>query len=306
MPASDVTLAPVPTVTPDQIELIKQTVAQGASNANLQLYLYDCARRGVHPLDRQIHFSQRNGRYTPLVSIDFLRSRAAMTGEMAGSDDAAYRVNPDDLGVPLSATVTVYRLTNGQRYAYSATARFEEYKAEPGPNNRGDAMWRTKPFLMIGKCAEALALRKAFPQDLSGLYTPEEMDADLASPPTAETTTETTTGADRPSSTRNAGLPPPPKGYRYIDAFHEEGGWAHVLFYDPTRQRPARHYKTQVPKLGKMLRDAYDKRQPVALDVSLNPKHGEPGFVNAVDVLPQPVDLDAAEATRDIHDDPPA
>jgi hypothetical protein len=97
-----------------------------------------------------------------------MRSQAAMTGEMAGSDDAVFTETQED-GI-LSATVTVYRLTQGQRFAYAATARWSEYC----PDNA--AMWKRMPHTMLGKCAEALALRKAFPQQLAGLYSREEMD----------------------------------------------------------------------------------------------------------------------------------
>ena len=168
------TLAPMPTtpppVTRDQLALIKRTVAAGATDAELDLFLYDCARRGVHPLDRLIHFTKRGGRYTPVVGIDFLRTRAADTGEMAGSDDAVFDKDAR------TATVTVYRLTRGTRYAYSATARYDEYVPDPGPQHRGDTLWRKMPHVMLGKCAEALALRKAFPQQLAGLYVKEELE----------------------------------------------------------------------------------------------------------------------------------
>ena len=131
------TLAPMPAtpppVTRDQLDLIKHTVAAGATDAELKpIFLYDCARRGVHPLDRLIHFTKRGGRYTPVVGIDFLRTRAADTGEMAGSDDAVFDKDAR------TATVTVYRLTRGTRYAYTATARYDEYVPDAGPNLRGD------------------------------------------------------------------------------------------------------------------------------------------------------------------------
>jgi phage recombination protein Bet len=162
--------SPAPVVTRDQLELIKRTVAVGATDAELELFLFDCQRRGVHPLDRLIHFTKRGGRYTPITSIDFLRGRAHDTGEMAGSDDVQFDKDAR------TATVTVYRLTRGTRYAYSATARYGEYVPDPGPNGRGDVMWKRMPHVMLGKCAEALALRKAFPQQLGGLYVKEELE----------------------------------------------------------------------------------------------------------------------------------
>jgi phage recombination protein Bet len=173
MPADALALAPAPAapvVTRDQLELIKHTVAVGATDAELELFLFDCHRRGVHPLDRLIHFTKRAGRYTPITSIDFLRGRAHDTGEMAGSDDPVFDKDAR------TATVTVYRLTRGTRYAYAATARYNEYVPDPGPNGRGDVMWKRMPHVMLGKCAEALALRKAFPQQLGGLYVKEELE----------------------------------------------------------------------------------------------------------------------------------
>jgi phage recombination protein Bet len=150
----------------EQRELVRRTVAKGATDDELELYLYDCKRRNVHPLDKLLHFTKRSGRYVPVTSIDLFRSRAAETGELAGSDDALF---VEEVGKPpIAATVTVYRITGGQRFPYTATARWSEY-------NPGGDMWRKMPHTMLAKCAEALALRKAFPQELGGLYTNEEM-----------------------------------------------------------------------------------------------------------------------------------
>jgi phage recombination protein Bet len=157
-----------PAVTNDQLALIKATVAKDATTDELKLYLYDCARIGVHPLDKLLHFTKRSGKYTPITSIDLMRIRAAETGELAGSDD------PEFTGTPaqndFTARVTVWRLVQGTRCAFSATARWSEYKPDQA------FMWNKMPHTMLGKCAEALALRKGFPRQLAGLYAKEEMD----------------------------------------------------------------------------------------------------------------------------------
>jgi len=150
-------------ITNDQMALVKEVIAKDATDAELGLFIYDCTRRGIHPLDRLLHFTKRKGKYTPVTSIDLFRSRAASTREHMGTDDVVY------LG---TATVTVYRLVQGEKCPFTATARMSEYLPEP-PN---DFMWKKMPHGQLGKCAEALALRKGFPQELDGLHTVEEMD----------------------------------------------------------------------------------------------------------------------------------
>lgn len=159
-------------VTPEQLVLIKQTIAAGATDAELQLFLFDCARQGTHPLDRLIHFTVRTDkrgvrRYTPITSIDFMRIRAAETGEYAGSDDAVFTYSGNKM--PDTATTTVWRLVGGMRCPFTASARWAEYKPQD------DFMWLKMPHTLLGKCSEALALRKGFPRQLQGLYAKEEM-----------------------------------------------------------------------------------------------------------------------------------
>jgi phage recombination protein Bet len=157
-----------PTITPEQLALVKKTIAKDATPDELQLYLYDCSRRGVHPLDRLLHFTKRSGKYTPITSIDFMRIRAAATKECAGIDDPLFTDGPTS--PEFAAHITVYRFVQGQKCPFSATARWAEYKPDQ------DFMWRKMPHTMLGKCAEALALRKAFPQELAGLYESSELD----------------------------------------------------------------------------------------------------------------------------------
>ena len=181
-----------PSVTNDEMDLIRRTVANGATDPELKLFLFDCQRRGIHPLDKLLHFTKRGGKYTPVTSIDFMRSQAAMTGEMAGSEDPIFQIE-DVKTHPLAATVTVYRMTQGQRFPYSATARWSEYCPDNAP------MWKRMPHTMLGKCAEALALRKAFPQQLAGLYTSDEMDQ---------------AGAPAPQAPMGAALPEAPRSFQ--------------------------------------------------------------------------------------------
>lgn len=165
--------------TQDQIDLIKKQIAPNASKDELSLFLYQCKRTGLDPLTRQIYCIHRGGRMTIQTSIDGFRVIAERSGTYAGQDEPIWV--DDEKGVPVKCTVTVYRFApNGQRYpAGVGVAYFKEYY--PNPAN----LQKTMPHTMISKVAEALALRKAFPQDLSGLYTNDEMQQ--ASPVTETT-----------------------------------------------------------------------------------------------------------------------
>jgi len=154
----------------EQVELIKSTVALGATDNELKLFLYTAKRTGLDPLTKQIHFVKRQGRVAIQTGIDGYRAIAERSKTLAGIDDAVYEVE-SETGKPKKASVTVYRLVDGQRVGFTASARWSEY----APQGNQAFMWNKMPFLMLGKCAEALALRKAFPNDLTGIYTDEEM-----------------------------------------------------------------------------------------------------------------------------------
>jgi phage recombination protein Bet len=171
----------------EQVELIKQTVARGATDAELSLFLYTAQRTGLDPLTKQIHAIKRwdssAGRETLAIQtgIDGYRLIADRTGKLAGIDDAEF--DREDKTHPEKATVTVYKLINGEKCPFSASARWNEYCAFK-KDGTPMALWKKMPYLMLGKCAEALALRKAFPADLTGIYTfEEEMAQDGSAPP---------------------------------------------------------------------------------------------------------------------------
>lgn len=148
----------------------------GVADAELAVFFYQAKRMGLDPLARQIHLVTRAGKSTIQTGIDGYRAIADRTGAYAGNDEPQYDEGLSQFEMiaakrqPKTATVTVYKLVGGVRCAFTATAAWDAYCP------KGDAfMWQKMPFLMLGKCAEALAFRKAFPQDLSGVYTDEEM-----------------------------------------------------------------------------------------------------------------------------------
>lgn len=158
---------------PDQIEIIRKHLSPNISTSELGLFAIICQRTGLDPFQRQIYAIKRGDRMTVQTGIDGYRLIAARTGDLAGIDDATF--DTEDEEHPNRATVTVYRFVRGARVAFSASARWREYVQINKKDGSTTDMWQRMPYLMLGKCAEALALRKAFPAELSGLYTNEEM-----------------------------------------------------------------------------------------------------------------------------------
>lgn len=178
-----------------QIDVIKRLVApEGTTDAELQLFLMYCQRTGLDPIARQIWFSERRskdprtGQWTikrvPETTIDGFRLCAERSGEYEGQTipqwcgkDAQWLDVWLDDAPPAAARVGIWR--KGFREPVYAVALYREYvqlgKSDNGTPARPVAMWAKMPAGQLAKCAESLALRKAFPRDFSGIYTREEM-----------------------------------------------------------------------------------------------------------------------------------
>ena len=148
--------------TREQIDTIKQTVAKGANDSQLALFLQVCKSRGLDPFTKQVYFTPQG----IIVSIDGFRAIAERTGCYAPGPT---RYEYDDAKNLVAAYVTVRKLVAGQWFDIEESAFFDEYRGS-------SPIWKKMPRVMLAKCAEARALRRAFSSDLSGLYSPEEMD----------------------------------------------------------------------------------------------------------------------------------
>lgn len=164
----------------NQIKTLEQGGIIPAQTPPQQIQLFGaiCREHELSPLTKEIYLIGYGGKYSVVVGIDGLRKKAARTGAFAGRDDAKFDVMPDgtyktaaqlkaENKLPMSCTVTVYRVVSGLRVPFTKTVLFSEYRGKSGK-------WNEMPLNMIEKCAEAAAIRTAFADQVAGLHIQEE------------------------------------------------------------------------------------------------------------------------------------
>jgi len=166
----------------DEKKVLKETIGKGLEDAQFGLFVEVCKQKGLNPFANQIYAVQRYDKklnkqvMTIQTGIDGYRAIAERTRQYKGQTPPAWcgadgewaevwlQKNP-----PTAAKVGIYR--KGFEHPVYGIAKWDEFY----PGETLGFMWRKFPSIMLLKCAEAQALRKAFPNDLSGLYVDEEM-----------------------------------------------------------------------------------------------------------------------------------
>jgi phage recombination protein Bet len=170
-------------LTPDHIKTLEGAgvIPAGCPPDQVAVFAEVCRTQNLSPFLKQIYLVGYGGKYSVITGIDGYRACADRSGTHAGTDEAKYNLTSDGRylsasecaakhKVPVTATVTVYKIVGGVRVPYTHTAVFAEFST-------GKQKWATMPFQMIAKVAESHALRKAFPVELAGLRTEEELGA---------------------------------------------------------------------------------------------------------------------------------
>lgn len=174
------TAAAVPVFDQKKVELLRNTICKGSSPEEFELFVMACTRTGLDPFMRQIHAVKRwdarlqRESMTIQTGIDGYRLIAERTGCYAPGPEPTY--SHGDEGKLISSTAYVKKQTkDGTWHTVAATAFFDEY-CQKDKSGKPTGMWRTMERNQLAKCAEALALRRAFPAEMSGIYTKEEME----------------------------------------------------------------------------------------------------------------------------------
>lgn len=175
------------------LDVLESSLYPGAKRQSIRMVLGYCRAAGLDPMQKPVHIVPMNvkkagerdkyeWRDVVMPGIGLYRTQAARTGQHAGTDEPVFgpmvemRVGEFVMSYPEWCSVTVYRIVGGQRCSFKATEYWLENYATKGRDSIApNEMWKKRTRGQIAKCAEAQALRKAFPE-VGNQPTAEEME----------------------------------------------------------------------------------------------------------------------------------
>jgi len=174
------------------IQVMESSLYPGASPQSIGLVLNYCKAAGLDPMQKPVHivpvWDSKNKRMRDVImpGVGLYRTQAARTGQYAGVTEPEYgpdvteKLGGQEITYPAWCKVSVKRLLdNGTIVEFAATERWKENYAVKGGQEKSiapNAMWLKRPYGQIAKCAEAQALRKAFPEMIGSQPTADEME----------------------------------------------------------------------------------------------------------------------------------
>ena len=185
------------------IHVMQGSLYPGADEGSIRMVLAYCRARGLDPMLKPVHIvpmwdkEARGMRDVILPGIPLYRIQAARSGSYAGKTEPEFgpEVTRELGGVkvtfPLWCKVTVEKIVNGQVRPFTAKEFWlENYATAKRETDAPNTMWRKRVYGQLAKCAEAQALRMAFPEETGGEPTAEEMEGKSFAGPTIDATAE--------------------------------------------------------------------------------------------------------------------
>lgn len=173
------------------VKVLKSSLYPGASDESVKLVLGYCRASGLDPMQKPVHivpmWDSKESRMRDVImpGIGLYRTQAARSGEYAGitepdfGPDVTENIGGVETTYPAWCRVTVKRkLPDGSVAEFTAVERWKENYAVKGGKEKSiapNAMWLKRPYGQIAKCAQAQALRMAFPE-VGSSPTADEME----------------------------------------------------------------------------------------------------------------------------------
>jgi phage recombination protein Bet len=151
------------------VETLKRTVAQGATDEEFMMFSELCKSTGLNPFKREIWCIKAGGRAQIMTGINGYLS-IANRHPMFDGMEVSFEWDGDRL---IAAECKVHR--KDRKFPSVAVALMSEWGGST-------PIWKSKPSVMLAKVAKSIAIREAFPVELAGTYTEEEMPPQFSKP----------------------------------------------------------------------------------------------------------------------------